>query len=104
MGECVLNETSTLGYCKCKPFFAGKTCNVYECHKYCHNKAVCFEEYDEIKKTPYYKVLTIVLFFLENVILIRNMYYFISADVLFIGLVIDVIFLYLQMVVQQGFV
>ncbi|XP_027843018.2 low-density lipoprotein receptor-related protein 1 [Aphis gossypii] len=46
-GECVLNITSELGYCKCDPFFAGETCSDYECHKFCHNKASCYVAYDD---------------------------------------------------------
>jgi len=69
MGECVLNVTSALGYCKCNPFFGGETCNEYECHKYCHNKASCYVLHENILEESKLKVLTVMLFFFENVII-----------------------------------
>jgi len=62
MGECVSNGTSALGYCKCNPFFAGETCNVYECHKYCHNKAYCYVVQESILEESKLKVVTVIFF------------------------------------------
>lgn len=44
MGVCVSNGTSTLGLCKCDPFFTGDTCDVYSCHTFCHNNGICMIE------------------------------------------------------------
>lgn len=44
MGVCVSNGTSTLGRCKCDPFFTGDTCDFYACHTICHNNGICYVE------------------------------------------------------------
>ncbi|XP_050540895.1 low-density lipoprotein receptor-related protein 1 [Daktulosphaira vitifoliae] len=44
MGVCISNGTSSLGYCKCDPFFTGNTCDVYACHEFCLNEGICYVE------------------------------------------------------------
>jgi hypothetical protein len=99
MGVCVANGTSNLGSCKCDPFFIGETCDNYSCHTFCFNKGICYLEPGPNAENDFIaKVL--LLFLLLFYLSLYNCYYFISVNVHLNGLVTDVIFLYLQEVVQ----